>query len=65
LGTRSDAVGRALSLLSPMDLTVASASTAITSTGMAGSYAGLGYAAHSDPDGASEMDAIFELRSPG
>jgi hypothetical protein len=49
-----------LSLLSPVNLTVASASTAITSTGMAGSYAGLGYAAHYDPDGASKMDAILE-----
>jgi hypothetical protein len=49
-----------LSLLSPVNLTVASASTAIASTGMAGSYAGLGYAAHYDPDGASKMDAILE-----
>lgn len=49
-----------LSLLSPVNLAVASASTGITSTGMAGSYAGLGYAAHSDPDGASKMDAILQ-----
>ena len=49
-----------LSLLSPVNLAVASASTAITSTGMAGSYAGLGYAVHYDPDGASKMDAILE-----
>ena len=49
-----------LSLLSPVNLTVASASTAITSTGMAGSYAGLGYAVHYDPDGASKMDAILQ-----
>ena len=48
-----------LSLLSPVNLTVASASTAITSTGMAGSYAGLGYAAHYDPEGASKMDAVL------
>ncbi|OBH41961.1 PPE family protein [Mycobacterium mantenii] len=48
-----------LSLLSPVNLAVASASTGITSTGMAGSYAGLGYAAHYDPDGASKMDAIL------
>ena len=48
-----------LSLLSPVNLTVASASTAITSTGMAGSYAGLGFAAHYDPDSASKMDAIL------
>lgn len=49
-----------LSLLSPVNLTVASASTAITSTGMAGSYAGLGYAAHYDPAGASKLDEILE-----
>ncbi|APD84227.1 PPE family protein [Mycobacterium intracellulare] len=49
-----------LSLLSPVNLTVASASTAITSTGMAGSYGGLGYAAHYDPDGASKMDVVLE-----
>jgi PPE-repeat protein len=49
-----------LSLLSPVNLTVASASTAITSTGLAGSYAGLGYAVHYDPDGASKMDAVLE-----
>lgn len=49
-----------LSLLSPVNLAVASASTGITSTGMAGSYAGLGYAAHYDPDGASKMDAILQ-----
>ncbi|WP_156622561.1 PPE family protein [Mycobacterium sp. 852014-50255_SCH5639931] len=48
-----------LGLLSPVNLTVASASTAITSTGMGGSYAGLGYAVHYDPDGASKMDAIL------
>jgi PPE-repeat protein len=48
-----------LSLLSPVNLTVASASTAITSTGMAGSYAGLGYAVHYDPEGASKMDVIL------
>jgi PPE-repeat protein len=51
---------QSLSLLSPVNLTVASASTAISSTGMAGSYAGLGYAVHYDPDGASKMDAILE-----
>jgi PPE-repeat protein len=49
-----------LSLLSPVNLTVASASTAIGSTGMAGSYAGLGYAVRYDPDGASKMDAILQ-----
>lgn len=49
-----------LSLLSPVNLAVASGSTAITSTGMAGSYAGLGYAAHYDPDGATKMDAILQ-----
>ncbi|MBV8182305.1 MAG: PPE family protein, partial [Mycobacterium sp.] len=49
-----------LSLLSPVNLAVASAGTAITSTGTAGSYAGLGYAVHYDPDGASRMDAILE-----
>lgn len=49
-----------LSLLSPVNLAVASASTAITSTGTAGSYAGLGYAAHYDPDGAGKMDAVLE-----
>ena len=49
-----------LSLLSPVNLAVASASTAITSTGMAGSYAGLGYAVHYDPEGASKLDAILE-----
>ena len=48
-----------LSLLSPVNLAVASASTAITSTGTAGSYAGLGYAVHYDPDGASKLDAIL------
>jgi hypothetical protein len=41
-----------------VNLTVASASTAITSTGMAGSFAGLGYAVHYDPEGASKMDAM-------
>jgi PPE-repeat protein len=50
-----------LSLLSPVNLTVASASTAISSTGMAGSYAGLGYAVHYDPEGASKMDAIWRV----
>jgi PPE-repeat protein len=50
---------QSLSLLSPVNLAVASASTAITSTGTAGSYAGLGYAAHYDPDSASKMDAIL------
>lgn len=49
-----------LSLLSPVNLAVSSAATAITSTGTAGSYAGLGYAAHYDPDGASKMDAVLE-----
>lgn len=49
-----------LSFLSPVNLTVASASTAISSTGMAGSYAGLGYAVHYDPEAASKMDAILE-----
>ncbi|MCV7401586.1 PPE family protein [Mycobacterium fragae] len=48
-----------LSLLSPVNLAVSSASTAITSTGMSGSYAGLGYAAYYDPMGASKMDAIL------
>jgi PPE-repeat protein len=48
-----------LSLLSPVNLAVASASTAITSTGTAGSYAGLGYAVHYDADGASKLDAIL------
>ena len=48
-----------LSLLSPVNLAVASASTAITSTGTAGSYAGLGYAVHYDPDGASKLDAVL------
>ena len=48
-----------LSLLSPVNLAVSSASTAITSTGTAGSYAGLGYAVHYDPDGAGELDAIL------
>jgi PPE-repeat protein len=49
-----------LSLLSPVNLSVASASAAISSTGMAGSYAGLGYAVHYDPEGASKLDAILE-----
>jgi PPE-repeat protein len=53
------AAAQLLSLLSPVNLAVASASTGITSTGMAGSYAGLGLAAHYDPDGASKMDAIL------
>jgi PPE-repeat protein len=48
-----------LSLLSPVNLAVASASTAITSTGTAGSYAGLGYAVHYDPEGAGKLDAIL------
>lgn len=48
-----------LSLLSPVNLAVASGSAAITSTGMAGSYAGLGYAVHYDPEGASKMDVIL------
>jgi PPE-repeat protein len=42
-----------LSLLSPVNL-------AASSTGMAGSYAGLGYSAHYDPDGASKLDAILQ-----
>jgi PPE-repeat protein len=42
-----------LSLLSPVNL-------AVTSTGMAGSYAGLGYAVHYDPEGADKMDAILQ-----
>ena len=42
-----------------MNLAVSSASTAITSTGTAGSYAGLGYAVHYDPDGAGKLDAIL------
>lgn len=50
---------QSLSLLSPVNLAVASASTAITSTGTAGSYAGLGYAVHYDPAGASKLDAIL------
>jgi PPE-repeat protein len=54
------AAAQLLSLLSPVNLAVASASTAITSTGAGGSYAGLGYAVHYDPDGASKMDAILE-----
>ena len=48
-----------LSLLSPVNLAVSSASAAITSTGTAGSYAGLGYAVHYDPDGAGKLDAIL------
>ncbi|MBV8290778.1 MAG: PPE domain-containing protein, partial [Mycobacterium sp.] len=48
-----------LSLLSPVNLAVASASTAITSTGTGGSHAGLGYAVHYDPAGASKADAIL------
>ena len=59
LGEYLPAAAQLLSLLSPVNLTVASASTAITSTGMAGSYAGLGLAAHYDPDSASKMDAIL------
>ncbi len=54
------AAAQLLSLLSPVNLAVASASTAITSTGTAGSYTGLGYAAHYDPDGASKTDAVLE-----
>jgi PPE-repeat protein len=42
-----------LSLLSPVNL-------AVSSTGMAGSYAGLGYSARYDPEGAIKMDAILE-----
>ncbi len=53
------AAAQLLSLLSPVNLAVASASTAITSTGMAGSYAGLGYAVHYDPEGAGKIDAIL------
>jgi PPE-repeat protein len=53
------AATQSLSLLSPVNLAVASASTAITSTGMAGSYAGLGFAAHYDSDSAGKMDAIL------
>jgi PPE-repeat protein len=53
------AAAQLLSLLSPVNLAVSSASTGITSTGMAGSYAGLGYAAHYDPDGASKIDSIL------
>ncbi|OBJ20172.1 PPE family protein [Mycobacterium sp. 1245801.1] len=49
-----------LSFLSPVNLGVSSAATAITSTGTGGSYAGLGYAVHYDPEGASKMDAILE-----
>jgi PPE-repeat protein len=53
------AATQSLSLLSPVNLAVASASTAITSTGMAGSYAGLGFAGHYDSDSAGKMDAIL------
>jgi PPE-repeat protein len=53
-------LSQSLSLLSPVNLAVSSASAGITSTGMGGSYAGLGYAAHYDPDGAGKMDAILE-----
>jgi PPE-repeat protein len=60
LATPLSAAAQLLSLLSPVNLTVSSASTAITSTGTAGSYAGLGYAVHYDPEGASKMDAILE-----
>jgi len=59
LGLPLSATSQLLSLLSPVNLAVSSASTGITSTGMAGSYAGLGYAAHYDPDGAIKMDAIL------
>jgi PPE-repeat protein len=53
-------LSQSLSLLSPVNLAVSSASAAITSTGTGGSYAGLGYAAHYDPDGAGKLDAILE-----
>ena len=53
-------LSQSLSLLSPVNLAVSSASAAITSTGTGGSYTGLGYAAHYDPDGAGKMDAILE-----
>jgi len=53
-----------LSLLSPVNLAVSSAATAITSTGTAGSYTGLGYAVHYDADGASKMDAILQRLAP-
>jgi PPE-repeat protein len=53
-------LSQSLSLLSPVNLAVSSASAAITSTGTSGSYAGLGYAVHYDPDGAGKMDAILE-----
>lgn len=52
---------QSLSLLSPVNLAVSSAATAITSTGSAGSYSGLGYAVRYDPDGAGKMDAILQL----
>jgi PPE-repeat protein len=58
--TSLPSVSQLLSLLSPLNLTVASASTAIGSTGMAGSYGGLGYAVHYDADGASKLDAILQ-----
>lgn len=50
---------QSLSLLSPVNLAVSSAATAITSTGTAGSYTGLGYAVRYDADGASKMDDIL------
>jgi PPE-repeat protein len=53
-------LSQSLSLLSPVNLAVSSASAAITSTGTGGSYAGLGYAVHYDPEGAGKMDAILE-----
>jgi hypothetical protein len=59
IGLPLSAASQLLSLLSPVNLAVSSASTGITSTGMAGSYAGLGYAAHYDPDSAIKMDAIL------
>jgi PPE-repeat protein len=49
-----------LSALSPVNLAVSSAATAITSTGTAGSYTGLGYAVRYDADGAAKMDAILQ-----
>jgi PPE-repeat protein len=59
LGLPLSATSQLLSLLSPVNLAVSSASMGITSTGMAGSDSGLGYAAHYDPDSASKMDAIL------
>src|SRR6202012_4147397 len=54
------AAAQLLSLLSPVNLAVASTSTAITSTGTAGSYSGLAYAAHHDTVGAGKTDVILE-----